>query len=82
MKVKVIKPLLADSACLLINKAREFPEEISIKKRQLSVDAKNLLDLLSISLEIGDIIEIQIIGSRKDEITNALLATGVFERLN
>ncbi|HSU80054.1 MAG TPA: HPr family phosphocarrier protein [Candidatus Angelobacter sp.] len=53
MKLIVKKPIFAKAACLLVNTASLFPEDIFLTKGSQTVDAKSLLGVLSLALDRG-----------------------------
>ncbi|WP_062046574.1 HPr family phosphocarrier protein [Bacillus sp. JCM 19034] len=81
MRVKVLKPIFAETATTLVNTASTFPETILIKKDHWVIDAKSLLGLLAVSLQPDHEVEIEIREGQNDEIYQALLNTGLFEKL-
>jgi phosphocarrier protein HPr len=81
MKVKVLKPVFAESASLVVNKASQFEETILFKKEHWVVDAKSLLGVLALSLQPDQTVEIIVQDTDNEEVYAALLNTGLFETL-
>jgi phosphocarrier protein len=81
MRVKVLQPIVAETASQIVNKASEFPETILIKKDHWEIDAKSLLGLLAISLQPNQEIELKVQDSSKTEGIEALLSTGFFKKI-
>ncbi|WP_332629454.1 HPr family phosphocarrier protein [Halalkalibacter flavus] len=81
MRVKVLQPIVAETASQIVNKASEFPETILIKKDHWEIDAKSLLGLLAISLQPNQEIELKVHDSSKTEGIEALLSTGFFKKI-
>ncbi|MGD6815642.1 HPr family phosphocarrier protein [Metabacillus sp. 84] len=78
MKVRVLKPVFADSASQLVHTANQFEERILIQKEHWVIDAKSLLGVLALSLQPGDAVEIAAEGSASAE--EAFLGLGLFEK--
>ncbi|GAE25510.1 hypothetical protein JCM9140_1508 [Halalkalibacter wakoensis JCM 9140] len=81
MRVKVLEPIYAESASVLVNKASEFSETILIKKGHWEIDAKSLLGLIAISLKPNQEIELTVSDSHSTAGIEALLSTGYFEKI-
>ncbi|MCL7748278.1 HPr family phosphocarrier protein [Halalkalibacter alkaliphilus] len=81
MRVKVLQPIVAETASQIVNKASEFPETILIKKDHWEIDAKSLLGLLAISLQPNQEIELEVHDSSQTEGIDALLSTGFFKKI-
>jgi phosphocarrier protein HPr len=81
MKVKVLKPVFAESASLVVNKASQFEETILFKKEHWVVDAKSLLGVLALSLQPDQTVEIIVKDTNNEEVYAALLNIGLFENL-
>lgn len=82
MRVKILQPILAETASQIVNKASEFPETILIKKDHWEVDAKSLLGLLAIALKPNQEIELEVHNSNQpEEAIEALLSTGLFQKV-
>ncbi|KHF40199.1 HPr family phosphocarrier protein [Halalkalibacter okhensis] len=82
MRVKILQPILAETASQIVNKASEFPETILIKKDHWEVDAKSLLGLLAIALKPNQEIELEVHNSNEsEEAIEALLSTGLFQKV-
>jgi phosphotransferase system HPr (HPr) family protein len=54
----VKKPIFAQAACLLVNTASLFSEDIFLSKDHQTVDAKSLLGVLSLALERGQCVSL------------------------
>ncbi|RBW68958.1 HPr family phosphocarrier protein [Bacillus taeanensis] len=81
MKVKVLKPVFAESASLVVNKANQFEETILFKKEHWVVDAKSLLGILALSLQPDQTVEILVKDTDNKEVYAELLNTGLFKTL-
>ncbi|MDT8859750.1 HPr family phosphocarrier protein [Alkalihalobacillus sp. MEB130] len=81
MRVKVLQPIYAKTASQLVNKASQYPETILIKKDHWEIDAKSLLGLIAISLQPDQEIELTVCDSTSTDGLNALLSTGLFEKV-
>ncbi|MTH52288.1 HPr family phosphocarrier protein [Bacillus mangrovi] len=78
MKVRVLKPVFADSASQLVHTANQFEERILIKKAHWVIDAKSLLGVLALSLQPGEEVEIDAEGNASAE--ESFLNIGLFEK--
>ncbi|WP_347549742.1 HPr family phosphocarrier protein [Pseudalkalibacillus hwajinpoensis] len=79
MKVKVLKPVFAETASQLVNTASRFPETILLKKDHWVVDAKSLLGVLALSLQPGQTLEVIVENEESTDVTASFLALGLFE---
>lgn len=79
MKVKVLKPIFAETASKLVNTASRFPETILLKKEHWVVDAKSLLGVLALSLQPGQSLEVSVENGTPTDIEEAILSLGLFE---
>lgn len=80
MEVKIIQPIFAESASQLVNTASLYPDTILLKKDHWAVDAKSLLGVIALSLQPGDVIQINLPDGDKSDVHEALLHTGLFEK--
>ncbi|KZZ86173.1 HPr family phosphocarrier protein [Bacillus sp. SJS] len=78
MKVRVLKPVFADSASKLVHTANQFEERILIKKEHWVIDAKSLLGVLALSLQPGETVEIDAEGN--SAAGEAFIELGLFEK--
>ncbi len=81
MKVKVLKPVFAETASQLVNTASRFPETILLKKEHWVVDAKSLLGVLALSLQPGQSLEVNVENGIPTDIKEAFLSLGLFEEV-
>ena len=81
MKVKVLKPVFAETASQLVNTASRFPEMILLKKEHWVVDAKSLLGVLALSLQPGQSLEVNVENGTQTNIKEAFLSLGLFEEV-
>jgi phosphotransferase system HPr (HPr) family protein len=58
LELIVKKPIFAQAACLLVNTASLFSEDIFLSKDHQTVDAKSLLGVLSLALERGQCVSL------------------------
>lgn len=79
MKLKVLKPIFAETASQLVNTASRFEETILLKKEHWVVDAKSLLGVLALSLQPGQTLELDSKGGHSSDVTAAFLSLGLFE---
>lgn len=79
MKLKVLKPVFAETASQLVTTASRFEETILLKKEHWVVDAKSLLGVLALSLQPEQTFEMDVIGGQSSAIYAAFLSLGLFE---
>ena len=80
MKVKVLKPIFADSASQLVNTVGNHKETVLLKKGHWVVDAKSILGVLALSLQPGQEVEVTLSNGENQKLMDDLLATGLFEK--
>ncbi|WP_100407385.1 HPr family phosphocarrier protein [Bacillus solitudinis] len=81
MRVKVLKPVFAETASNLVNVTSKYPETILIKKQHWVIDAKSLLGLLALSLQPDQEVDIEVQDSDSTEPLEDILNTGLFEKI-
>jgi phosphocarrier protein HPr len=79
MKLKVLKPVFAETASQLVNTASRFEETILLKKEHWVVDAKSLLGVLALSLQPDQMLELDVKGGHSSAVNAAFLSLGLFE---
>lgn len=79
MKLKVLKPIFAESASSLVNTTSSYPGTVLFKKEHWVVDAKSLLGVLALALQPGQ--EVEITSDEGDEVFAAILELGYFEQV-
>lgn len=79
MKLKVLKPIFAETASHLVNTASRFEETILLKKEHWVVDAKSLLGVLALSLQPGQTLELDSKGGNSSDVIAAFLSLGLFD---
>lgn len=79
MKLKVLKPVFAETASQLVNTASRFEETILLKKEHWVVDAKSLLGVLALSLQPDQTLELDVKSGHSSAVNAAFLSLGLFE---
>ncbi|MYL63254.1 HPr family phosphocarrier protein [Bacillus hwajinpoensis] len=79
MKLKVLKPVFAETASQLVNTASRFEETILLKKEHWVVDAKSLLGVLALSLQPDQTLELDVKNGHSSAVKDAFLSLGLFE---
>lgn len=80
MKLKVLRPIFAESASKLVNAVGKYEETVLIKKDHWVVDAKSLLGILAIALQPDQEVEITV-STQNEQVINELVELGLFEKL-
>ena len=79
MKLKVLKPVFAETASQLVNTASRFEQTILLKKEHWVVDAKSLLGVLALSLQPDQTFELDVKDGNSSDVYAAFLSLGLFE---
>ncbi len=80
MKVKVLRPIFAESASKLVNAVSKYEETVLIKKDHWVVDAKSLLGILAIALQPDQEIEISV-STQNEQVVNELVELGLVAKV-
>lgn len=70
----------ARPASQIVNLVQKFKSEVHFVKDGSKYNAKSIMNIMGMGLKKGDTIELEIIGSDKDEAENKILE--IFERIN
>jgi phosphocarrier protein len=72
LKVKNKSGLHARPAAVFVQTAKKFTSKIIVKKGDKTADSKNILQLLSLGIDMGDEIELQAEGPDEEQAINEL----------
>jgi len=72
LKLKNKSGLHARPAALFVQTAKKFTSKIIVKKGEKTADSKNILQLLSLGIDMGDEIELLVEGSDEEQAINEL----------
>ena len=64
--------LHARPAAIFVQEVKKYRSQIIIKKGEKTADAKNVLQVLSLGADMGDIIEVVVNGPDEDQAVNAI----------
>ncbi|CAM4021554.1 HPr family phosphocarrier protein [Alkalicoccus chagannorensis] len=79
MQLTVKKPIFAETASTFVNRMSAYEGTVLIKKDHWVVDAKSLLGILALSLQPGDVIELDFSEGPDEEAVASFKELGLFE---
>lgn len=80
MNLTVKKPIFAESASFVVNRASQISGKVLIKKEHWVIDAKSLLGLLALSLQPGQEVELEFEDDPDEQFVQELKEAGLFEK--
>ncbi|SDN45190.1 HPr family phosphocarrier protein [Alkalicoccus daliensis] len=80
MDLKVKKPIFANTASIFVNRMSEYEGTVLIKKDHWVVDAKSLLGVLALSLQPGDVIDLDFSNGSDEDAVSSFVDQGLFEK--